>query len=253
MSPPDRPLVIAHRGASTVAPEHSIAAFERALELGADGLQVDVHLSRDDQPVVIHDYTLERTTDGAGAIRALTVRELKRLDAGRWFGGAFGGQRLQTLQELLERFRDRTGFWIELRGGSALYPGLAERVVGLLEVYDVLERSLVQSDDVGALRIMRSLSPDVRLGVVVAHRSFDPVADLAPGLNAVCPSAAILGEAERMAIRAAGRECHVWTVNEPVLVDLLVEGHADGIVTDRPELVRARLDGRGPGARPAGG
>ncbi|HKZ05967.1 MAG TPA: glycerophosphodiester phosphodiesterase family protein [Methylomirabilota bacterium] len=253
MSPPHRPLVIAHRGASAVAPEHTIAAFERALELGADGLQLDVHLSRDDQPVVIHDYTLERTTDGAGAVRALTVRELKRLDAGRWFGGGFEGQRLQTLQEVLERFRERTRFWIELRGGSALYPGLEERVVGLLEVYDVLARSLVQSDDVGALRMMRSLSRDIRLGMLVAYRRFDPVADLAPGLNAVCPSAAMLGEAERTAIRAAGRECHVWTVNEPVLVDRLVEWRADGLITDRPELVRARLDGPGPAARPAGG
>jgi glycerophosphoryl diester phosphodiesterase len=253
MSPPDRPLVIAHRGASAVAPEHTIAAFERALELGADGLQLDVHLSRDDQPVVIHDYTLERTTDGAGAVRALTVRELKRLDVGRWFGGAFGGQRLQTLQEVLERFRDRTRFWIELRGGSTLYPGLEERVVGLLEVYDVLERSLLQSLDARALRIMRSLSRDVRLGVLVAHRRFDPMADLAPGLNAVCPSVAILEEAERAAIRGAGRECHVWTVNEPVLVDRLVDWRADGIVTDRPELVWGRLNARGRAARPGNG
>ena len=253
MSPPARPLVIAHRGASAVAPEHTIAAFERALELGADGLQLDVHLSRDDQPVVIHDYTLERTTDGAGAVRALTVRELKRLDAGHGFGGAFGGQRLQTLQEVLERFRDRTRFWIELRGGSALYPGLEERVVGLLEVYDVLERSLVQSFDADALRLVRSLSRDVRLGVLVAHRPFDPVGDLAPGLNAVCPSVAILEGSEHLAIRAAGRECHVWTVNEPALVDRLVEWRADGIVTDRPELVRARLDARGSATRPADG
>jgi glycerophosphoryl diester phosphodiesterase len=253
MSTPDRPLVIAHRGASAVAPEHTIAAFERALELGADGLQLDVHLSRDDQPVVMHDYTLERTTDGAGAVRALTVRELKRLDAGRWFGGAFEGQRLQTLQEVLERFRGRTRFWIELRGGSALYPGLEERVVGLLEVYDVVERSLVQSFDAEALRIMRSLSRDVRLGVLVAHRRFDPVVDLGPGLNAVCPSVAILEESERALIRAAGRDCHVWTVNEPVLVDRLVDWRADGIITDRPDLVRARLDARSPAGRPAGG
>jgi glycerophosphoryl diester phosphodiesterase len=252
MSPPARPLVIAHRGASAVAPEHTIAALERALELGADGLQLDVHLSRDDQPVVIHDYTLERTTDGAGAVRALTVRELKRLDAGRWFGTAFGGQRLQTLQEVLERFRNRTRFCIEIRGGSTLYPGLEERVVGLLEVYDVLERSLVQSLDGGALRAMRALSRDVRLGVLVAHRPFDPVADLAPGLNAVCPSVTILEEAERAAIRAAGRDCHVWTVNEPALVDRLVAWRVDGIITDRPELVRARLDAPGPEAPPVG-
>ena len=109
------PLVIAHRGASAAAPENTIAAFERALTDGADAIQLDVHLSRDDHPVVIHDPTLERTTNGLGPVRGHTMRELKRLDAGAWHGAAFAGQRLQTLQEVLERFRGRTKFWIELK------------------------------------------------------------------------------------------------------------------------------------------
>src|SRR5262245_7648951 len=91
------PLVIAHRGASADAPENTIAAFELALDQGADALELDVHLSLDDQPVVIHDFTLERTTDGAGPVRARSMRELKRLDAGSWRGRPFRGQRLQTL------------------------------------------------------------------------------------------------------------------------------------------------------------
>ena len=241
MSATPRPLVIAHRGASAEAPENTIAAFERALELGADAIELDVHLSKDDQPMVIHDFTLERTTDGAGAVRALTVRELKRLDGGAWFGTAFRGQRLQTLQEVLERFRNRAHLWIELKGGSSLYPGIEERVVGLLEVYDVLERTLVQCFDVGALRALRALSREVRLGVLVDHRPIDPETDLAPGLDAICPSVAILGAGERAAIRAAGRECHVWTVNEPTLMDRLVAWDVEGIITDRPDLLRARL------------
>ena len=241
MSAPGRPLVVAHRGAAAVAPEHTIAAFERALELGADGLQLDVHLSRDEQPVVIHDFTLERTTDGAGAVRALRVPELKRLDAGRWFDGAFTGQRLQTLQEVLERFRGRARFWIELRGGAALYPTIEERVVGLLEVYDVLERTLVQCFDLATLEAARRLSREARLGLLV-RRPLDATADLAPALNALCHAAATLGQGERAAIRAAGRECHVWNANEPALVDRLVEWGVEAIVTDRLELVRARVD-----------
>jgi glycerophosphoryl diester phosphodiesterase len=236
-----RPLVIADRGASAEAPENTIAAFERALELGADAIALHVHLSKDDQPVVIHDFTLERTTDGAGAVRARTVRELKRLDGGGWFSPAFRGQRLQTLQEVLERFRDRARFWIELKGGASLYPGIEERVVGLLEVYETLERTLLQSFDVGALRTLRALSREIRLGVLVAHRPLDLQSDLAPGVDALCPSVAILGQAERAAIRAAGRECYVWTVNEPALMDRLVEWGVEGIVTGRPDLLRARL------------
>ena len=236
-----RPLVIADRGASAEAPEHTIAALERAVALGADGVALSVHLSADEQPIVIHDFTLERSTDGAGAVRAHTVRELKRLDAGGWFGAAFAGQRLQTLQEVLERFRGRTRFWIELRGGSALYPGIEERVVGLLEVYDALDAALVQCFDPTALRIMRALSREVQLAVRVAHRRLDRAADLAPGLDAVCVSAAVVGEEGVAAIRAAGRACHVWAVNEPALMDRLVGWNVDGIITGRPDLLRACL------------
>ena len=241
---PAPPLVIAHRGASAAAPENTIAAFERALALGADALQLDVHLSRDDQPVVIHDFTLERTTDGSGPVRARTVRELKRLDAGGWLGAAFRGQRVQTLQEVLERFRGRARLSITLKGGSSLYPDIEERIVGLLEVYDALEWTLVQSLDVAALRSLRARSAEVRLGVLVAHRPIDLAADLVADWTAVCPAVAVLGPAERAAIRGAGRECHVWTVNEPALMDRLVEWSVEGIITDRPELLRARLGPR---------
>jgi glycerophosphoryl diester phosphodiesterase len=100
--------VIAHRGASADAPEHTIAAFELALDQGADGLAVEVHLSADRHPVVLRDFTVERTTDGAGVVADLRVRDLKRLDAGSWRGPGFAGQRVQTLEEVLERFRERT-------------------------------------------------------------------------------------------------------------------------------------------------
>ena len=241
------PLVIAHRGASTAAPENTIAAFERALTDGADAIQLDVHLSRDDHPVVIHDPTLERTTNGSGPVRGHTMRELKRLDAGAWRGAAFAGQRLQTLQEVLERFRGRTRFWIELKGGPDLYPDVEERIVGLLEVYDVIDGALVQTFDPAALARLRAFSRELSLGVVLAQSPLDVERDVPQAANAVCPSAEILGASEREVIRRSGRQCHVWTVNEPALMDRLVDWSVDGIMTDRPDLLRARLQARSPG------
>ena len=241
------PLVIAHRGASAAAPENTIAAFERALTDGADAIQLDVHLSRDDHPVVIHDPTLERTTNGSGPVRGHTMRELKRLDAGAWRGAAFAGQRLQTLQEVLERFRGRTKFWIELKGGSDLYPDVEERIVGLLEVYDVIDEALVQTFDPAALARLRAFSRELSLGAVLARGPLDVERDVPPAASAVCPSAEILGAPEREAIRRSGRQCHVWTVNEPALMDRLVDWSVDGIITDRPDLLRARLQARSPG------
>jgi len=235
------PLLIAHRGASADAPENTIAAFELALEQGADGLELDVHLSADGHPVVIHDFTLERTTDGAGPVCALRVRELKRLDAGGWRDHRFHGQRIQTLQEVLERFRDRTRFWLELKGGSALYPGLEERVVSTIEIYDVVDRVLVQSFDPSAIVEVRTLNREIRVGAVMAEGPLDR-ALLQPGtVDAICPALAVCSEGLIGDVRGAGLDCYVWTVNEPAQVDRLVGWGVSGIITDRPDALRARL------------
>jgi glycerophosphoryl diester phosphodiesterase len=236
-----RPLVIAHRGASADAPENTIAAFELALEQGADGIELDLHLSADGHPVVIHDFTLERTTNGAGPVSAQRVRDLKRLDAGAWQERRFRGQRIQTLQEVLERFRERARFWIELKAGSQVYPGIEERVVSMLEIYDVVDRALVQSFDHDAIARTRSLSRDVRVGVLVEETPVQ-AALLAPGIaNAICPGADLVTESLLTSIREAGLECYVWTVNEPVLMDRLVRWEVDGIITDQPGVLCARL------------
>ena len=151
-----------------------------------------MHLSADEQPVVIHDFTLERTTDGAGPVSGHRVRELKRLDAGGWRDRRFRGQRVQTLQEVLERFRDRARFWIELKGGSALYPGIEERVVSMVEIYDVVDRVLVQSFDHAALARVRTLNREIPVGALVAQAPLDPGLLRPEAVSAICPGAHVL-------------------------------------------------------------
>ncbi len=236
-----RPLVIAHRGASGDAPENTIAAFELALLQRADAIALDVHLSKDNQPVVIHDFTLERTTEAAGPVRERTVRELKRLDAGGWYGAPFRGQRIQTLQEVFERFRDRTRFWIELPGGSGLYPGIEERVVSMIEVYQVLDRALVQSFDHGVLSQVRALNREVKLGALIAQHPIESSVGRPVAATAICLAAHLVTEQVVAAIRDARLDCYVWTVNDPAQVDQLVDWGVSGIITDRPGLLGARL------------
>ena len=233
--------VIAHRGAAADAPEHTIAAFELALDQGADGLAVEVHLSGDGHPVVFRDFTVERTTDGAGVVADLRVRDLKRLDAGSWRGPEFAGQRVQTLEEVLERFRERTRFWLELKGGRAVYPDLEERVVSTIEIYDVVDRVVVQSFDRAALEAVRRLQPDLRVGLLVAQAPLDRTALDPGGPETIVPAVEACSEALVKTIRDAGRECYVWTVHEPALADRLVTWGVNGIITDRPGAVRARL------------
>ena len=181
-TPSPRPLIVAHRGAAAIAPEHTIPAYEAAVAAGADALWLDVQETADQQLVVLHDDRLERTTNGRGRVRERTVRELKRLDAGRWFGWRFRGQRIQTLSEVLERFRDRAGFVVALRAGSDVFPGIEERALGLLHLHGAADRTLVASYDHHALTRCHALDADITLGACVAARLLDP-GGLAPAGN----------------------------------------------------------------------
>ena len=238
----ERPLVIARGGASATAPEHTIAAFESAIAEGADAIGLQVRLTRDGHPVVFGSAVLERTTTGRGALSAHTMRDLKRLDAGGGKDARFAGQRIQTLHEVLERFRERTRFWIELPDDGNAQSGIEERVVSTVEIYDAVELCQVQSADRVALNRVRALNPEVRLGVIWRSGALDRVLRAAVGLEAVCAATDVVGAAEVEAIRAAGLQCYVGNADEPALVDRLVGWRVDGIFTDRPGMARTRID-----------
>jgi glycerophosphoryl diester phosphodiesterase len=210
---PFRPIVVAHRGAAAVAPEHTIPAYEAAAAAGVDALWLDVHESSDEQLVVVADARLGRTAQVRGRVREHTVRELKRLDAGRWFGWRFRGQRIQTLPEVLERFRDRLGFVVALGAGSDVYPGIEERLLGLLQLYGAADRALVVSYDHHALLRCRAIDGDVGLGACVTGRLVAPSALTPPGiLTALCLDAGLVLEPDVAACRDAGLNCYLGVV-----------------------------------------
>src|ERR687886_2515618 len=143
-----RVWVVGHRGAMGHCPENTLASFERALELGADWIELDVHLSRDGALVVIHDESLDRTTDGHGLVKDHTLAELKRLDAGAWFGAAFAGQGIPTLDEVLVWAGERdTIVDIEIKNAPIYYAGIEEAVIRTLDRYGMTERAIVISFD----------------------------------------------------------------------------------------------------------
>ena len=238
-----RPLIVAHRGASADAPEHTLAAYDAAVAQGADFLELDVRLSADGQLVVIHDARLERTTDGRGEVQEYTLQALKRLDAGGWFRPSFRGQRIQTVTELIERFRSRVRFAIELKEGSAISPGIEERLVSILQIYDVTEQVLVLSFDHGALRKVREMDPELRTGALVAG----PLRDLATltglGINAVGIEAAAATDHDVKRCLTEGLECFVWVVNDVESARRYARARVTGLVTDRPGLICQALLG----------
>lgn len=152
-----RLFVWAHRGASALAPENTLAAFRAAEAAGADGLELDVHLSRDGVPVVLHDDTLERTSDGRGPVAELTLEELQRLDAGSWFSPDFSGEKIPTLQEVLRWGGNRLRFNVEIKDSAA-----AQAVLDLSRSYP--QASIVLSSfDHDVLSRLRCSAPQLPL------------------------------------------------------------------------------------------
>ncbi|WP_369056141.1 glycerophosphodiester phosphodiesterase [Kineococcus terrestris] len=272
------PLVVAHRGASATAPENTLAAFESALWAGADLLELDVQLTADGVPVVLHDATLDRTTDGTGAVADTPWHRLERLDAGGWFSPAFAGQRVPSLgrvAQLLARHPGR-GLLVEFKGDwTAEQAGVA---VAVLRRTGVAQRCVLQSFSLATVRALALAAPDLPRAVLVLRpgeplplASFlaaldDPERDLQAALGtdpaevaaaarelaastgavACNPhAAAVVACPEVPALhRAAGLGTWVWTVNEPALWRVLVRAGVDGIITDDPGRLRGWLDAR---------
>lgn len=163
-------MVIAHRGASAYAPENTLAAFDLALQMGACQLELDVQLTADEHIVVIHDDTVNRTTNAVGLVISYTLAALKDLDAGSWFGTQFVGERILTLEEVLKRYKGRVHFHIEIKGQS---PNLSSRTADLIRKYGMQEQVTITSFQKERLEEMRNYAPEFPTAwlVVAARKS----------------------------------------------------------------------------------
>jgi len=233
--------IVAHRGASGHAPENTLAAFRRAAQLGAGFIETDLQLSRDAHFVAIHDATLERTTSGTGAVHERTLAELRRLDAGAWFGSEFAGEKIPTLEEILEMARRADlVFYLELKPSGTW--GAEHALVGGLREAGELARVVVLSFDSSTLEALRKIEPTLMTGLLVDKLDADPIGAAARcgarqlGVRADLISPSLLEEARR-----ADLPMLAWTVNHPAHMRTLVQAGVDGIVTDYPDrLIAAR-------------
>lgn len=230
-------LRIAHRGASGEAPEHTRAALLRAIGYGVDMIEVDVHLSRDGELVVIHDADLGRTTNGAGAVREHDWAMLRTLDAGAWFDPAFAGERLLVLEEVVALVAGRARLNVEVKAPPPDWPVLAERLAAVLRANDGLRGAIVSCFDPRALRVLREVAPEASLGLLWAHPDVEPAWEWVRALQAVSfhphwtlATAAVIDRAHRL-----GLQVLVWTVNDVGDMRRLVAEGVDGIISDFPE------------------
>lgn len=230
-----RPLIWAHRGASALAPENTLAAFALAAAVGADGLELDIHLSHDGFPVVLHDDTLDRTTDGDGPVERWRLEDLQELDAGSWFSADYAGETLPTLLEVLAMFAGHLRLNLEVKDARA---GLA--VLDLLRDFPEAD-VLVSSFDRELLKVLRRAAPELPLAVLLDRDDWHRALALAVELGAVAfhPRADLVNRPMLTACRAAGLVVNVWTVDAPDAVRRLVRLGVDGLFANDPERVMA--------------
>ncbi|MBB5873393.1 glycerophosphoryl diester phosphodiesterase [Allocatelliglobosispora scoriae] len=235
--PPGTPLtVVAHRGASADAPENTLPAQRSARAAGAVWIENDVQPSADGVPFVLHDSTVDRTTDGTGSIRRLTSAQLKSLDAGAWFGSAFTGTRVPTLAEQLADLREHGGnLLLEIKGPHTRDE--VATIIGVVRAERMSRRVLIQSFDPVALQHSYDLAPDLPLGLLRDELDADPVAVSARlHLAAYNPAgAALMARPSAIAdLHRAGVAVLAWTVDSADGWRRLDAAGVDGVITNRP-------------------
>ena len=255
-----RPRLFAHRGGARIAPENTIEAFAAGLAAGADRLEMDVHATSDGHVVVLHDPTVDRTTDGTGPVREMTLAELHRLDAGARFAGDGGdfpfrgrGVRVPTLAAVLEAFPG-VPLNIEIKQDE---PQMEHAVLGVLDRFDARAQVLLAAEESTIMARIRAVAPDVLtsfsaadvLEFVTAWHGGTLDAYRPPGIALQIPPS--FGEtqlvtAESVAIaHGMGLEMHVWTIDDPAEMAALLDLGVDAIMTDVPPLAASLLRERG--------
>ncbi|MEW6270284.1 MAG: glycerophosphodiester phosphodiesterase [Thermodesulfobacteriota bacterium] len=255
-----RPRLFAHRGGARIAPENTLAAFEAGLAAGADRLELDVHATRDGHVVVIHDPTVDRTTNGSGEVRSMTLAELQRLDAGFRFPGPTGdfpfrgrGVRVPALAELLAAFPG-VPLNIEIKQQA---PAIEHAVLEVLDRFDAREQVLLAAEEASIMERIRAAGPDVLtsfsaldvLNFVTAWHGGDLEAYRPPGAALQIPPsfqdvALVTAESVALAHRL-GLEVHVWTIDEPDEMHALLDLGVDALMSDVPGLAAEVLRRRG--------
>jgi len=230
-------LIWAHRGASADAPENTLAAFALAEEQGADGIELDVQLSGDGVPVILHDETLDRTSDGRGRVDRLSWAELRQLDSGRWFGAEFEGERLPGLAEVLDWAGERLLLNLEVKDSGA-----ARALLQTLRSFP-RARVLVSSFDHGLLAGLRAADPRLPLGFLNDSRFWRRTLQRASTADAVSfhPRSEHVSRSLLAACRESGLAVYPWTVDSAAIAGRLKKLGVAGVFTNRPGELRKSL------------
>lgn len=238
-----KPLVLAHRGASAYAPENTIAAFNLAFEMGADGIELDVTLTKDGIPIVIHDDTVDRTTSGKGAVKELTLEQIKQLDASYQFEKYRGEPlRVPTLKEVLQAIGKRGIVNIELKSTTLKTDGIEAATLAVIKETGTAANIILSSFNPFALQRMHALEPRLPRGLLYAPNLplYLRRAWLRPlaRVTAMHPHCSMVDARFVAWAKGKGLEINTWTTDDPAEMKRLVDLGVDAIMTNQPDVLR---------------
>jgi len=233
------PIIFGHRGASNYAPENTLAAFQLAFEQGAKAIELDVMLSKDEEVMVIHDHTVERTTNGVGSVAEMEYGQLKKLDAGIHFP-KYKGEKIPTLKEVFDLVQGKYLVNIELKNLHSVRDSLVEKVVELVIKHKMEESVLFSSFLPTNIRKVRRMSPHIPAGLLVSDGIAGKLeqASLFRWLSPefIHPHFSQVNERYVKNEHRHKRRVNVWTVNEKPDIMRMIEYQVDGIITNDPVL-----------------
>ena len=238
-------LVLAHRGASGYAPENTLPAFQKAIEQGADGFELDVQMTKDGEIVVIHDETIDRTSDGKGWVKDYTLAELRKFNYNKTHP-EYEHADIPTMREVFELVKPTNlVINIEIKTGIVFYP-IEEKLLALTKEFGMEERVFYSSFNHYTVKKIHELDPSTVVGFLYADGPIDmPAYGEKHGVNALPPALYNLqypGFVEECKKR--GLKLHVWTVNEEKYVKMCMDAQTDSVITNYPDMARRVLEGK---------
>ncbi len=235
--------VIAHRGFSGKFPENTAIAFREALSLGVEAVEFDVHLSRDGSPIVVHDATVDRTSDGSGRVDGLTLSEIRTLDAGSWFGKAFRGERFLTLQDLLELLAGQVRLNVHVKANDHDRHEVVSQTASALEERELLQSAYLASDE-DSIRLASRIAPDLpTCNLTTQPRDTYIDRSASAGCRILQPGNAQVDEDFVSDAHRGGMEVNPFYADDEAEMRRLAAAGVDGILTNRPDRLLALRQG----------
>ncbi|NMB24167.1 MAG: glycerophosphodiester phosphodiesterase [Firmicutes bacterium] len=231
--------LIGHRGAAAHAPENTLASFHKAIDMGATMLELDIHLTNDQEIVVIHDHEISRTTSGSGLVSNMTLREIREYDAGSWMHPDFKGEKVPILREVMELIhKDNIFLNIEIKAGEKIHIGLVDKLLELVGEYDTADMIVISSFHREYLKEIKEKAPAIEVALLYAGDVPDALDEaVGEGWEGLHPHFPLIDEKLIEGARQRGLAVRAWTVNRPDDMRRLMDFGVDGICSDVPDVL----------------